>query len=92
MAYRGAMRVVIVGLTWLAMVGCTDRRDNEDAILCRDDDGCGAGRCLPAPISGLPYCADPAPGCASGLRWALTAGDELAGTCVTGAAAIARSR
>lgn len=63
--------------------GCLD---NEGALLCTGDEECGGDNvCFIAPISRLQYCADRYPGCESGYRWASTAGDELAGMCVTDA-------
>jgi hypothetical protein len=56
--------------------------DNENATLCKSNTDCGTGTCTIAPVSRLAYCADVAPGCATGFRWASTAGDELAGQCV----------
>ena len=77
-----AVRVAIAaGL----LAGC---RDNEDAVLCRADVDCVDGSCVVAPVSRLQYCAEPARGCATGLRWAANAGDDLAALCVAPETAI----
>src|SRR5262245_33427888 len=64
-------------------VGVSGCYDNEDATLCTASADCRTGgTCLAAPVSRLLYCAEPAPGCATGLRWADSAGDDLSGACV----------
>jgi hypothetical protein len=81
MQMKLAMSLVIpiMAILLALYVSCAD---NEDSTTCTTDKQCGSGRCVVAPVSGLQFCADLAPGCSSGERWASSAGDQLAGLCV----------
>jgi hypothetical protein len=50
---------------------------------CTMNSQCGSGQCLQSPKSANKFCAAVDPGCASFLRWSMTAGDSLGGMCVT---------
>lgn len=77
------MRIVDAVVGVAICVGASGCYDNEDATLCGTAADCRTGgTCLAAPISRLLYCAEPTPGCPTGLRWADSAGDELSGACV----------
>ena len=59
-----------------------------DAISCASNADClqGSipGTCLPSPASETHWCGFPDGTCASGLRWGVKSGDDLASNCVAG--------
>jgi hypothetical protein len=78
------MRALAMPLMALLVLGC------HEAAPCDGDEFCQSmhrqGQCVPSPASkGHNFCAyadtSTDAGCDSGVRWAQTAGDSLAGTC-----------
>ena len=65
----------------LALAACSD-----STFPCSMDAQCTsggrAGQCVKSPVSATSWCAFGANNCAEGLRWDVSAGDELAGSCV----------
>jgi hypothetical protein len=63
--------------------GCSDSRVRTCQTGADCVQGGVPGKCLPSPSSADMFCAYPDPMCASGDRWGLLAGDDLAKACVT---------